>query len=74
MALGLLGGSLLGAFFTNPLMTMVMSGAGMMKATFIVDPLWVTTFSAGIMAFSYALSLFVTWRIRKITAYALVTE
>ena len=74
VALGLLGGSLLGAFGTNPLLSLVMGAAGLMKANFVINTRWVTAFTMGTLLFSYALSLFVTWRIRKITAYSLVTE
>ena len=74
VVLGVITGSLLGAFYTNPLMSVAMGGAGVMKANFIVDSLWVVLFGAGTFIFSYLLSLAVTWRIRKISAYALVTE
>lgn len=71
---GSAAGSLLGAFCTNPLMSVAMKGAGVMKAGFIVDPLWVACFGVGVVVFSYLLSMLTTWRIRKISAYALVTE
>lgn len=74
VSLGAVAGSLLGAFCTNPLMSVTMKGAGVMKANFIVDPLWVACFGLGTILFSYLLSLLTTWRIRKISAYALVTE
>ena len=67
-------GSLLGAFCSNPLMSVAMKGAGIMRANFIVDPLWVACFGIGTVVFSYLLSMLTTWRIRKISAYALVTE
>lgn len=67
-------GSLLGAFCTNPLMSVAMKGAGVMRASFIVDPLWIACFGVGVVVFSYLLSMLTTWRIRKISAYALVTE
>jgi putative ABC transport system permease protein len=74
VVIGVLAGSLAGAFYTNPLMSVAMRGMGVMKAGFIVDPVWVAVFGAGTIIFSYLLSLAVTWRIRKISAYALVTE
>ena len=39
-----------------------------------VDPRWVIGFGLGTLLFSWLLSLLTTWRIRKISAYALVTE
>lgn len=67
-------GSFLGAVYTNPMMSATMKGMGIMKASFIVNPVWIIMFGAGTIVFSYVLSLFITWRIRKISAYALVTE
>lgn len=72
--LGSVVGSLLGAFYTNPVMSLAMKGMGIMKSRFIVDPLWVIAFCAVTILFSYLLSLLITLRIRKISAYALVTE
>jgi putative ABC transport system permease protein len=72
--LGAVIGSLLGAFYTNPLMSVTMRSMGVMKARFIVDPYWVIAFGVATILFSYVLSLMITWRIRKISAYALVTE
>ena len=74
VAFGAVIGSLLGAFCTNPMMSLAMKGMGITKAGFIVDPLWVIGFGLGTVVFSYLLSLITTWRIRKISAYALVTE
>ena len=67
-------GSFLGAIGTNPMMSVAMKGAGVMKASFIVDPIWIVIFAISTLVFSYFLSLLITWRIRKISAYALVTE
>lgn len=67
-------GSVLGAYYTNPLMSVVMRGMGVMKAGFIVDPYWVVAFGAATVVASYLLSLLISWRIRKISAYALVAE
>jgi putative ABC transport system permease protein len=72
--IGVVIGTLLGAFYTNPMMSVSMKGVGVMRAGFIVDPLWVITFGAATIIFSYLLSMLITWRIRKISAYALVTE
>ena len=74
IVIGVVGGSLLGAFYTNPMISISMKSAGIMKAGFIVDPYWIIAFGAATIVFSYALSMLITWRIRKISAYALVTE
>lgn len=72
--IGVVSGTLLGAFYTNPVMSLAMKGAGVMKAGFIVDPVWIISFGFATIVFSYLLSMLITWRIRKISAYALVTE
>ncbi len=72
--IGALIGTLLGAFYTNPMMSLSMKGMGVMKAGFIVDPYWVIAFGVATIVFAYLLSMVITWRIRKISAYALVTE
>lgn len=72
--IGAIIGTIMGAFYTNPLMSISMKSAGVMRAGFIVDPVWVFAFGAATILFSYLLSMIITWRIRKISAYALVTE
>lgn len=72
--IGVVMGTLLGALYTNPMISLAMKGAGTMKASFIVDPYWMIAFGAATIVFSYLLSMVTTWRIRKISAYALVTE
>jgi putative ABC transport system permease protein len=74
ITIGVVIGTLLGAFYTNPMMSVSMKGAGVMRAGFIIDPYWVIAFGTATIVFSYLLSLLITWRIRKISAYALVTE
>jgi len=72
--IGVVIGTLLGAFYTNPMMSISMKSMGVMKAGFIVNPYWVIIFGVATIVFSYLLSMLITWRIRKISAYALVTE
>ena len=74
ITIGAVIGTLLGAFYTNPMMSLSMKSMGVMKAGFIVDPYWIISFGVATIVFSYLLSMVITWRIRKISAYALVTE
>ncbi|MDF2557676.1 MAG: hypothetical protein K0R71_1504 [Bacillales bacterium] len=67
-------GTLLGSFYTNALMSVSMKGMGVMRAGFIVNPYWTVGFGVAIILLSYLLSLLITLRIRKISAYTLVTE
>jgi putative ABC transport system permease protein len=74
MIFGISVGCVLGAAAANPLMALAMSGAGVVKANFIIPPAWIAVTGAGMAILSYAAGMFITWRIRKISAYALVTE
>lgn len=74
ITIGVSMGTLLGAFYTNPIVSISMRSMGLMKAGFIVNPIWVLSFAVATVVFSYLLSMLITWRIRKISAYALVTE
>ncbi|MCL2492148.1 MAG: FtsX-like permease family protein [Coriobacteriia bacterium] len=67
-------GCVLGGIYTNALVGLAFRSAGMMVTNFIVDPLWVFGFGLITVVFSFMLALLITWRIRNISAYALVTE
>ena len=71
---GIIAGCLLGVYYTNPMISVLMRSAGIMRTNYIINSLWVAVFGIGVFIFAYFLSLAVTWRIRKISAYALVTE
>ena len=72
--IGALIGSTLGALYTNSLMSITMKSAGVMRAGFIVNQYWIVIFCISTIVFSYFLSMFITLRIKKISAYSLVTE
>ena len=72
--IGALIGSTLGALYTNSLMSITMKSAGVMRAGFIVNQYWIVIFCIATIVFSYFLSMFITLRIKKISAYSLVTE
>jgi putative ABC transport system permease protein len=67
-------GCLLGMISTNPLMSVGMAQMGVMKANYIISDAWVVAAGICVIVLSYLVSMIVTWRIRKISAYALVTE
>jgi putative ABC transport system permease protein len=67
-------GSTLGALYTNSLMSITMKSAVVMRAGFIVNQYWIVIFCIATIVFSYFLSMFITLRIKKISAYSLVTE
>lgn len=67
-------GSLLGMTQTNGIMTLAQKAMGIMRANYIITPIWIALFGAGIVIVSYGLSMLITYRIRKISAYGLVSE
>ena len=67
-------GSVLAALSFNTLMSIGMEGMGVMRSVYIVNPVWVAATICGMIALSYLTSLLITWRIRKVPAYELVTE
>lgn len=72
--LGSVIGSLIGGFTINSLISALFKGIGVMKVGFVVPSLWICILCVGISILSYLVSMVVSWRIRKITAYALITE
>ncbi|HEY5584531.1 MAG TPA: FtsX-like permease family protein [Ruminiclostridium sp.] len=72
--LGAILGSIVGSFYINSLLSVLFKGIGVMKVAFVVPYLWIGFMCIGICALSYAVSMLVSWRLRKITAYALMVE
>lgn len=71
---GVFIGSILGITQTNSIMSLVQRGMGIMKANYIITPFWIALLGVAIIIFSYIISMLITYRIRKISAYALVSE
>jgi putative ABC transport system permease protein len=67
-------GSVVGITQTNVIMTLAQGAMGIMKANFIITPVWIALFGVAIVIVSYTTSMFITYSIRKISAYSLVTE
>ena len=72
--MGVVIGNILGVYLINPLMTLGMTPLGVMSADFIINPSLIAALGSGIVLASYITAIFVTYRIRKISAYSLVTE
>ena len=72
--IGVIIGGILGITQTNPLMSIAQRSMGIMKADYILTPVWVVVFGVAIIIISYITSMLITYKIRKISAYALVTE
>ena len=74
LVLGVVVGCLLGTAGCNPLLSVLLGSMAVMKANFIIAPVWIIVTGIVLMVMSYTASMLITWRIRKISAYALVTE
>lgn len=71
---GVILGSLLGMTQTNAIMTVVQGVMGIMRANYIITPLWIALLGVAIVLVSYTISMLITYRIRKISAYGMVSE
>ena len=72
--LGVIAGTIAGIIGFNPLMAATMRGAGIVRINLPIPMDWVIMVSVGLILFAYLISMLVAWRIRKISAYRLVSE
>ncbi len=72
--IGVVIGCLVSATKSNAIMSLVQRGMGIMKANYVVVPLWIIEFAILLIVVSYITSILLTYRVRKISAYALITE
>lgn len=72
--IGVVVGSVLGITQINVIMSAAQSGMGIKEAHFIITPVSILLFGVAIVLISYITSMLITYRIRKISAYALVSE
>ncbi|MGE8206047.1 FtsX-like permease family protein [Heyndrickxia sp. NPDC080065] len=67
-------GGLLGIFFTNPMFSVLLSNAGIKRLEFIIHLPIIAMVCVGILILSYIVSMVVSLKIKKISAYSLITE
>ncbi|MCC3357827.1 ABC transporter permease [Bacillus sp. REN16] len=67
-------GGVLGYFFTNPMLSILLSSAGVKRLNFIIHLPTILLLCAGILLLAYIVSMIVSRRIKKISAYGLITE
>ncbi|MDR4887803.1 ABC transporter permease [Fredinandcohnia sp. QZ13] len=67
-------GGVLGYFFTNPMLSLLLSSAGVKRLDFIVHLPTILMLCVGILILAYLVSMLVSRRIKKISAYGLITE
>lgn len=71
---GVVIGGVLGYFYTNSLLSLLLSSAGIRNVQFVVPLPHTILLCVGIILFAYVVSLLVSRRIKKISAYSLITE
>ena len=71
---GALLGSVIGCFGINPLMTALFKTVGIMRFDMIISYIWLIALCIGLTILSYIIAMVITYRIRRISAYILVTE
>jgi putative ABC transport system permease protein len=74
IAAGVMAGGLLGIFGFNAIFVALTRGMGIMTASMPVPALLTIATCAGLVVLSYAFALLIASRIRRISAYALVSE
>jgi putative ABC transport system permease protein len=74
IAAGVVAGGLLGIFGFNAIFVALTRGMGIMTASMPAPVLLTITTCAGLVVLSYAFALLIASRIRRISAYALVSE
>lgn len=67
-------GGLLGIFFTNPMLSVLLSSAGVKRLDFIIHVPSILILCVGILILAYIVSILVSLKIKKISAYGLITE
>jgi len=67
-------GCVLGITQTNALISIAQRSMGIMKANYIITPVWIALFGVAIVIVSYVTSMLITFQVRKISAYSLITE
>lgn len=67
-------GAVIATVFINPMMSVGMASMGVMQSNMLINVPWIVATGVILIVFAYLMSLLITWRIRKISAYKLVTE
>ncbi len=74
IALGVVVGGLLGSIGLNPIFVALIQGMGIMTASMPTPLELVAVLCAALVLLAYLFALLITWRIRRISAYALIVE
>ena len=67
-------GGILSLLYINSVLALLFGAIGVMKMDFVIRVSWAVATALLITGFSYAVSMFISWRIRKISPYVLAGE
>jgi putative ABC transport system permease protein len=71
---GTLVGGILGFLYTNSVLALLLSSGGVHNVQFIVNIPVIVGLCIGLSVLSYLVSMLVSYRIKRVTAYSLITE
>ena len=74
VAIGAFVGAIIGYYNINGALSVILSAVGIMRINFVVMPAWIIFTTCAITFFSYAVSMFIAWKIRGISPYMLVAD
>lgn len=74
MLISTVAGSLLGSMYVNSILSLLFRSIGVMNVHFHIPALWIVLLCIGIGLLSYLISMLISLRIRKISAYALMID
>ncbi|MDF2800751.1 MAG: transporter permease [Anaerocolumna sp.] len=72
--IGIIAGGIAGYFFINPILSVLFFNIGMVKMRFIMKIDVFVMVTVGIIIYSFIMTLVLSMRIKKISAYQLITE
>ena len=74
IVIALLAGAVGGFFGFNPLFVALLKGMGIVQAQLPTPLAWTVLVCLALIILSYVVSILISWRIRKISAYSLISE
>jgi putative ABC transport system permease protein len=74
VAAGSIIGVILGSFGINPMITALFKNIGIMRFDMVISLTWMALLCVGMVMLSYTVAILISYRIRKISAYILITE
>ncbi len=74
MIIGVVIGGVIGYFYTNPMLSILLSSVGVKRLDFTIHLSTILIICIGIFILGYIVSMLVALKIKKITAYSLITE